>query len=502
MTRWIAPLLLLAVTACATMPTTALTPPPVEREFRGIWVASVNNIDWPTRRGLPAEQQRQELIAILDRAVSIGANVIVLQVRPSADAFYESSLEPWSTHLTGQQGTPPNPRYDPLAFAIEEAHRRGLELHAWFNPYRARVASDTGPADPAHISVRRPDLVKQYGSFLWMDPGELEVLAHTRSVLLDVVRRYNVDGIHIDDYFYPYPERDSAGALIPFPDDVSWEKYLASGGTLSRSDWRRQNVDRLVAELYSSIRAEKPWVRFGVSPIGAWRPGYPEGTRGYDAYEQIYADARLWWRNGWLDYFAPQLYWRINAATVPFAQMLAWWADENERDRQLVIGLFTSRADTVDEGNRWRATEILEQIRITRAHPGTAGHIHFSERALAQNRDSIADKLRTLYNGPSLVPMPRDAPLTAPAPPTVSFTRDAATGAPAAVLGPGDTADVWLWTVRTRTGRDWQTAVVPGVEREYVLAAPGGRRPDEIIVTAVDRLSRESTPVRARVPRR
>jgi uncharacterized lipoprotein YddW (UPF0748 family) len=501
MTRRLAPLALVLTAACATLPPGALEPPPVQREFRGIWVASVNNIDWPSRRGLPAEQQRQELLAILDRAAWMGANVIILQMRPSADALYESALEPWSTHLTGAMGTPPEPRYDPLAFAIEESHRRGLELHAWFNPYRARVASDSGPADSSHISVQRPDLVKRYGSFLWMDPGEPEVVQRTHDVLLDVTRRYDVDAIHIDDYFYPYPERDSAGAVIPFPDDDSWQRYVAAGGTLSRSDWRRENVDRLVADLFFSIRAAKPWVRFGVSPIGAWRPGYPEGTRGYDAYEQIFADALKWWRNGWLDYFAPQLYWRVDHPNVPFAPMLAWWASENPRDRQLVAGLFTSRADTVDEGNRWRAAQIVEQIRLTRADPGAVGHIHFSARALMQDRDSIAHRMRELYQRPALVPTPRDAPLVAPAPPVVGFSPDAATGGVNVTLTPGDTTSVWLWTVRARTRGEWSTVIVPGRQREHSLGAGGQRRPDEIVVTAVDRLSRESPPVRVRVPR-
>lgn len=497
--RIVSSLLILGTSACATLPPAALEPPPVQREFRGIWVASVNNIDWPSQRALPAERQRQELLGILDRAQWLGANVVILQMRPSADALYESPLEPWSTHLTGQMGTPPDPPYDPLAFAIAEAHKRGLELHAWFNPYRARVRSDSGPADSTHISVRRPDLVLQYGSFLWMDPAEPEVLQQTRDVLLDVARRYDVDAIHIDDYFYPYPERDSSGSLIPFPDDRSWNRYLASGGTLSRSDWRRENVDRLVAELYYSIHAAKPWVRFGVSPIGAWRPGYPEGTRGYDAYEQIYADARKWWRNGWLDYFAPQLYWRINTPSVPFVPMLRWWASENERDRQLVAGLFTSRADTVDEGNRWRASEIVEQIRLTRSDPGAVGHIHYSARGLMQNRDSIAHRVRELYDQPALVPTPRDAPPAAPAPPIVTIERE--DGVYGATLAPGDTVQVWLWTVRSRWGREWLTEILPGRERRWVPDQRRRRGPSEVVVTAVDRLSRESPPVGLRLPR-
>ena len=499
-------LLLAATTGCATFqtgPRVPVDPPPVPREFRGLWVASVNNIDWPSRRGLPAAQQQAELLAILDRAAEVNANAVILQIRPSADALYRSDLEPWSTHLTGQMGVPPDQEYDPLSFAIEEAHRRGLELHAWFNPYRARVGSDTGPPDSTHISVRRPDLVRRYGSFLWMDPGEPEVLAHTRSVILDVTRRYDVDAIHIDDYFYPYQERDSTGALIPFPDDSSWSRYVASGATLSRSDWRRENVDRLVADLYFAIHEVKPWVRFGVSPIGIWRPGFPEGTRGFDAYESIYADALKWWRNGWLDYFAPQLYWRVNAPNVPFAPVLAWWASENPRSRHLWPGLFTSRSDTVDEGNRWRSTEIVEQMRLTRAHPGATGHIHFSMRALMANRDSVTDRMRALYEVPALVPTPLDMPGSGPAPPVVIVSRDGAGGGITVSLSPGDTTGVWLWTVRTRHRDGWRTRLVPGRETAVQLTVTRRERaPDEVVVTAADRLSRESPAVRVRVPRR
>ena len=224
-------LLLLAVVAlggCAGGARTRLAPgveapPPVRREFRGVWVATVANIDWPSRPGLPADSQRAELVRMLDLAARMRMNAIVLQVRPAADALYPSELEPWSEYLTGAQGRPPEPLYDPLAFAVEEAHRRGLELHAWFNPYRARHPTAASPAAESHISRTHPEVVKEYGRYLWMDPGEPLVRERTLNVMLDVVRRYDVDGVHIDDYFYPYPERDSSGAVVPFPDDPSWD---------------------------------------------------------------------------------------------------------------------------------------------------------------------------------------------------------------------------------------------------------------------------------------
>ena len=242
-------------------------PPPIRREFRGVWIASVENIDWPSQPGLSTQEQKDELVGMLDRAVALRLNAVILQVRPAADAMYASPYEPWSEYLTGRMGRAPNPWYDPLEFAVTEAHRRGLELHAWFNPYRARHPSSRSAPAPNHISVTHPELVKKYGSMLWMDPGEPEVRDETIRVVLDVVQRYDIDGVHIDDYFYPYKEKDRRGRTIEFPDGNSWRKYLRSGGTLSRDDWRRTNVDSLIYQVYIRIKAAKPWVKFGISPF-------------------------------------------------------------------------------------------------------------------------------------------------------------------------------------------------------------------------------------------
>ncbi|MBA3467147.1 MAG: family 10 glycosylhydrolase, partial [Gemmatimonadaceae bacterium] len=240
------------------------TPPALARELRGVWVASVSNIDWPSKPGLSTADQQRELLTILDRCAELKLNAVILQVRPGADALYASELEPWSEYLTGAMGKAPDPYYDPLEFAVTEAHKRGLELHAWFNPYRARHPSARSPISSGHLSVTRPDLVKKYGTHLWMDPGEPDVREHTRRVILDVVKRYDIDAVHLDDYFYPYKERDSAGNTIDFPDGRSWGRYVASGGALVRDDWRRNNVDQLVQELYRGIRATKPHVKFGI----------------------------------------------------------------------------------------------------------------------------------------------------------------------------------------------------------------------------------------------
>src|SRR5688500_11537583 len=234
--------------------------PAVAREFRGAWVASVANIDWPSRPGLTSEQQQAELLALLDRAAQLRLNAVILQVRPAADALYASRLEPWSEYLTGEMGKAPVPFYDPLAFAVDEAHKRGLELHAWFNPFRARHASARSPVSADHVSRTRRTLVQQYGRSLWLDPGEPDARQYSLRVIMDVVRRYDIDGVHIDDYFYPYRERDGAGRIITFPDDPSWRRYRRSGGRLTRDDWRRRNVDLFVEAVYTAMKREKPLV--------------------------------------------------------------------------------------------------------------------------------------------------------------------------------------------------------------------------------------------------
>jgi uncharacterized lipoprotein YddW (UPF0748 family) len=373
------------------------------REFRGVWIATVGNLDWPSAPGLPAARQKDELLFLLDSLAGLHANAVILQVRPAADALYPSELEPWSEVLSGTEGVPPEPVWDPLAFAVAEAHARGLELHAWFNPYRARGGSSLSPAAATHVSRLRPDLVKAYGRQRWMDPGEPDVVARTLAVILDVVKRYDVDGIHLDDYFYPYPEKDPSGATVDFPDDVSFGKYVASGGALGREDWRRWNVNSFVKRLHDDVKALKPDVRVGISPFGIWRPGRPAQVKGFDAYEEISADARTWLERGWVDYLAPQLYWPIEPREQSFPALLAWWASQNPKGRFLWPGLAPSRVGP--EGKGWPASEIVEQIRRTRAQPGASGHILFSARALVENRAGVATELlKDVWAEPARLP--------------------------------------------------------------------------------------------------
>lgn len=361
-----------------------------EGEFRGLWIATVRNIDWPSKPGLTVEDQKSELIAIFDRMVEIGLNGAILQVRPSGDAFYPSAYEPWSEFLTGEMGRAPEPFYDPLAFAVEEAHKRGLELHAWLNPYRARRHSETTPAAPTHITIANPELVRDYGSFLWMDPGEPAVRQRAVDVVRDIVRRYDVDGIHFDDYFYPYPENNAE-----FPDEETWRRY---GNGLDRAAWRRKNVDDLIEEVAAVIRQEKPDVRFGISPFGIWRPGHPRSVRGLDSYEKIYADSRKWLRLGWIDYFAPQLYWGSNAPQQRFSDLLKWWARQNVRGRNMWPGLAAHRVAN-GRPNGFDANEIIGQIQRIRATRQANGWILFNAKVVMQNRGGIADRLKEVNAG-------------------------------------------------------------------------------------------------------
>ncbi|MFM1905006.1 MAG: hypothetical protein RLZZ440_2906, partial [Planctomycetota bacterium] len=435
-------------------PAQADEPPPLRREFRAAWIATVANIDWPSKPGLPADEQRAELIRLLDRAVETRLNAVILQIRPAADALYESSLEPWSEYLTGTMGEPPNPPYDPLAFAIAEAHARGLELHVWFNPYRVRMTGAKGPASATHASLAMPGVVRKYGGFLWFDPGEPAAADRFLEVVRDVIARYDIDGVHIDDYFYPYPVAEE-GKLVPFPDEASHARAVAAGGLADRAAWRRDNVDRLVERLWREVKEQKPHVLVGISPFGIWRPGHPPGIKGLDQVAALNADPRKWLHEGWLDYLAPQLYWRLDSEGQPYAKLLDWWAGENHQHRGLWPGNYTSRVRrdpaAVPSATVWEAQEILDQVAATRADPGAGGNIHFSMKALADDFDGVATKLASgPYAERALVPAIRPAAGPLPSRPTVA----ASDGRIRFSLPAGEAA--WLWAIRSRRGDAWQ----------------------------------------------
>jgi uncharacterized lipoprotein YddW (UPF0748 family) len=472
-----------ALCAPAEAPTKYPSPP---REFRAVWVATVANIDWPSKKGLPAEKQKAELLDILDKAKALRLNAIVFQIRPMCDALYASKLEPWSEYLTGQMGK--SPGYDPLEFAVKEAHARGLELHAWFNPYRAHTPTAKSPIVESHIVKKRPELAPRYGKHHWMVPTNKEVQDQSMAVFLDVVNRYDVDGIHIDDYFYPYKEKGDDGKLIPFPDDADWKAYQASGGKLSRDDWRRDAVNKFVERMYVETKKAKPHVKVGISPFGIWRPNNPPGIQGFDQYAELYADAKLWLNKGWVDYWTPQLYWPIQKKEQSYPRLLGWWAGENSKQRHLWPGNATYRVG--NDPKLWHANELADQIRATRAQKGASGNVHFSMKSLMNNRVGVTDSIAKMYAEPALVPASPWLGKTPPAKPAVS--RLERKGGLLLDIQPAG-KDVRLHVVRQLVGDKWSVDIVSATRSDNKWSSD--QKPAKVVVTSIDRVGQESEPV-------
>ena len=472
----------------------AENPPAAPREFRAAWVASVANIDWPSRSNLTVQQQQAEIVLMLDQAKALNLNAILLQVRPAADALYPSALEPWSEYLTGRQGKAPEPFYDPLKMWIDEAHLRGIELHAWLNPYRARHPSARSALAGNHITATHPWAVKQYGDVLWMDPAEPVAVKRTLDVVADLVRRYDVDGIHIDDYFYPYPVPSGDGTELEFPDQPAWQRYLSAKGQSARADWRREQVNKLIEQMYSVVHQEKVWVRFGISPFGLGRPERrPAGITGFSQYDKIYADAELWLSKGWLDYVAPQLYWLIDQTPQAFPVLLETWARENTQSRHLWPGLFTSRID--NSSKSWQPEEIARQIGLTRTHAGAGGHIHFSMVALLQDRRGIATLLKAgPYATAALVPATPWLGAQVPDAPRLSLQQAEGPNVPDRVLiRTADDPSVNRFSIWKRYGSKWVFSVQAASQTELTLEADSTLgKPAVIVVSCVNRLGIES----------
>ncbi|MGO8931348.1 MAG: glycoside hydrolase family 10 protein [Limisphaerales bacterium] len=465
-------------------PSNVVPPEPV-REFRAAWVATVANIDWPSSRTLSTQEQKGELLALLDRAAQLKLNAVIFQVRPACDAMYSSRIEPWSEYLTGTMGKAPEPFYDPLAFAVEQAHKRGLELHAWFNPYRARLRAANSPTAANHISRTRPQLVRQYGEFLWLDPGEKDVQDYSLSVVMDVVRRYDVDGVHFDDYFYPYKASDGAGNELDFPDDSSWRRF-GTAGKLNRDDWRRENVNLFIQRVYKSIKAAKPWVKFGISPFGIWRPKNPQPIKGLDAYTKLYADSRKWLANGWVDYFAPQLYWAIGPPDQSFPVLLRWWATQNSKGRVLCAGV-----DSTQVGRSWGPQEIVNQIRLVRSQSGASGHVHWSMKSLMHN--SALDEVLTqeVYQQPALMPPSPWLGRARPTKPKLTIAAGNHGSKLEICWAPSDLGKASLWLVQTRSGGEWKEEILPAAKTTRVW---NGAPPEVVAVSAVNHNGELSAP--------
>lgn len=378
--------------------TIELQKPPLDvHEFRAAWIATVANINWPSRSGLSTLQQQEEAIKLLDFLKAHHFNAVIFQVRPQADALYESELEPWSYFLTGEQGKAPQPYYDPLQFWVKMAHERGLELHVWLNPYRAHHSTGGVISDKSIIKTN-PELVVQLANGMWwMDPALKGTQDRSAAVVNDLVSRYDIDGIHFDDYFYPY---DSYNNGKDFPDDKSWKAYQDGGGKMSRGDWRRDNVNVFIKRIYDEIKAKKRQVKLGISPFGIWRPGYPQSVRGYDQYDKLYADAKLWLNEGWIDYFTPQLYWKINQMEQSFPELLGWWSSENHKNRHLWPGMNVDLG-----GGPENSDEIFNQIMITRGMlPKSPGAVHWSIAPLLKYPEIPQALLEGPYKKKALVP--------------------------------------------------------------------------------------------------
>lgn len=363
----------------------------VKPEFRAAWVATVDNIDWPERPIIDREAQKASFIRILDLHKRNGLNAVIVQVRPATDAFYPSPLEPWSQWLTGKQGTPPFPYYDPLEFMVTEAHKRGMEFHAWMNPYRAVFNVKTSSLSPTHVTRIHPEWFVQYGDKKYFDPGNRSAQRYLAAVVKDVVTRYKVDAIHFDDYFYPYR---IAGK--EFPDDATFRQY---GNGMDRDTWRRSNVDSVIAQLSRTIRSVSATCQFGISPFGVWRNNDkdPDGSNtraGQTNYDDLYADILLWLKKDWIDYVLPQIYWEFEHKTAPFETLVDWWS-RHSYGKNCYIGLGIYRAGTNDA---WKdKTQLPRQIRKIRNTPNIQGMAFYSSKVFDKNPNGWSDSLRLNY---------------------------------------------------------------------------------------------------------
>jgi len=497
---------LAVLAACGADAPTGVTPPPdngtvivppISREFRGLWVATVANIDWPSRNTLTADAQRAELLAILDLARSSGLNAVVLQVRAAGDALFPSALEPWARPLTGTQGT--DPGWDPLLFAVAQAHARGLELHAWFNPFRAGSLSDTVRLAPLHFARRRADLARAYCTQLWFDPGEEAVHDQAIAVIRDVTTRYDIDAVHLDDFFYPYP--DSRCPNLDFPDTAAFARYRLRGGSLPLGDWRRDNVNRFVERLYGAVHAVRATVRVGISPFGIWRPGNPAGIVGLDAYGSIYADSRFWLQQGWVDYFAPQLYWSLTSSGQNFGALLDWWTQQNTRQRHLWPGLAAYRIED-GSASAYAAGEIPAQIARSRQRSGSIGTLLYNTTVLRENRGGLATTLATATNAAwALPPATTWLDGTPPEAPGVAITREANGTAWRLAITNRSVEPLSWWLLRWREGTTWAHRLVPAANLTHELPVSGSRGvTTHIVVNAIDRVGNASVDVVERIP--
>lgn len=477
-------------------PTEATTP---KRDFRALWVSSVVNIDWPSKQGLTQQQQKDELIGWLDLAVAQRHNAVILQVRPTADAFWPSQLEPWSKYLTGTQGQ--DPGWDPLKFAVEQSHARNLELHAWFNPYRVSMDTNLNALTPSHPARQHPEWIKAYGGKLYYNPGNPEARKHSVASILDAVKRYDIDGVHFDDYFYPYPV---AGQT--FDDAAEYARY---GNGMSLADWRRDNITTFIREIRSGIKQLRPTTQLGVSPFAIWRNKAtdPEGsdtTAGAQTYDDLYADTRKWVREELVDYIVPQVYWSRGFAAADYEKVTTWWAQTVRGTRvNLYIGQATYKVAQNADPKWAEPGELSSHLDYNTQFPEVKGNIYFSAVQVKADRLGATTLLNsTWYTRPALRPAtPRlDDVAGAPKPPPLVVRS----GAPTPALwwpGNEDAASYAIYRVPTKSAMSCDladarnlVAVVPGGDGIHRWTDPAAIAGDSTyVVTAVDRADLESS---------
>jgi len=458
--------------------------PEINREFRGVWIATVANINWPSKKNLTTDEQKSEAIKLLNLLEEMNFNAIILQVRPSADAIYPSEFEPWSYFLTGEVGKSPIPFYDPLEFWIEEAHNRGIELHVWLNPYRAHH-SNGGKLSKHAIPNKMPDeTVRLKNGMYWFDPSNKKTQDHVSNIVKDIVKRYDIDGVHFDDYFYPYASYNGGA---DFPDQKTWGEYINSGGTLKKADWRRHNVNVFIERIYKEIKSEKRHVKFGISPFGIWKSGYPEGTVGLSQYDELYADAKLWLNNGWIDYFTPQLYWPIDSKRQSFTKLLNWWKDENTKNRHLWPGL-----NTVEVNAKDRTVEISNQISLTKEIlPKSAGVVHYSMAGLIQNPTLIKNLKDNIYKEKALIPASGWLQSEYIHKPSISVDKNNET-----VNLNWSTKNLSVvnkWVLYKRYGDIWEMEILKANKKSLdIITIKNGKKLNAVAIRAIDRLGNES----------
>lgn len=465
---------------------------PPKREMRGAWVASVANIDWPLDRNATPGQQIASLVDIMDKLKAAGINAVFFQIRTECDALYNSMYEPWSYWLTGKQGRAPFPFYDPLEFAISEAHSRGMELHAWFNPYRAEKKIGDYELSEGHAVKLHPDWILTFQDYKMLDPGNPEVKDYILNIVTDVLQRYDIDGIHFDDYFYPYTPMKNE-------DSLTFAKY--KGTFTNIADWRRDNINSLMAGIYEKVKKINPKVKFGISPFGIVENKFA-GTSGFNSYDILYCDPLTWIKNKSVDYINPQLYWEIGHAKADYAKLLPWWASVSD-GCHLYIGQYSSAMAAPNyKGSKG---ELGNQLQLNRRTDNVQGEVFFSSKSITGNWSGFADTLKTnYYKYPAL-------------PPLMPWKDNTAPNAPEGLTVKGDSAGALLEWQTPLTAKDNEKvnyfiiyrfspgqsvdindprniiAMIPGGRRKYRDSfKPGKESTYTYVITSADRLHNES----------